>query len=1058
MAIISSRRRRLWVLPLALGLVLVGSVVGWGAGLPTVPVPGRPYGTLSPDGQIIMHPSRAVANRLIVRLRPTVSPQQVRPLVARGGGSIRSITPDGALMFVSLDPGTALDQAIAAYEAQPEVEYAAYDLLVYPTLVPNDPEYLNQYHHPLCDSPEAWDVTTGSSSVTIAVIDSGIDKDHPDLAGKLWINPGEIPGNGIDDDNNGYVDDVNGWDFVNSSNDVEPEPDGEDDDGNGYIDDNVNHGTFCSGLAAALGNDGYGVAGVDWGMRIMTCQVFPDDGPTSLTPILEAIYYAVDNGANVINMSLGGGYSTLYDAAISYAYNNRVLVVAAAGNEDWEFTDDSATWLSPVCNDGPNPYVDNYVLGVAATDANDRRASFSNYDGSSVNFVDVCAPGVDVYSSRYQNPLFPDFAEYFGAGSGTSFSCPITAGLAGLLLAERPERTPANLIGKIREGAKNIDSLNPQYAGKLGAGRINMADSLADMKPPEIEILSPLNNAAIYSTNPTIQATITDPESGVDVTRIRLQINDNPEIFVGDHYDSDTDFFSYGLTLSQGAHYHITLWAADNSGNDGYAEINFRILAKTFDAGLHLFSLPYTYNPGQFPSPRSLFGLAPGDVLNDVDMARWWPGDMRPVKYRRYPDSYGTFNPPDAQGGDPIVTSPPAGLGYFIRITLAPDADYATVSAPGISLGGTTSRYEIDLPYGANPPRGWHMIGCPFTSVLNWGSVQFITDGETQSVLEAVQDGVTDGVLWEFVSEGDGGHYEFPTDPLTATVEPFKGYWLHVWKDTTLVMFAPQVTGSAVAANAGADGLISDDGWQAQIIVSTGEHSDMSNYIGVSSQASAGYDPGLDIAEPPAVDTAVQCYQPRGDWEQYAARYARDIRPAAAGLQSWDMEVFCELSDVPVRVTWPQLNATVPPEIKLMLEDRDSGRQVFMRTASGYTFNSPEGGGVHHLRIVAYDETATSLTLAGISAQALSGSGGVVITYSVSKPAAVSAEICNISGVVIKRLGQRTSSGNQVEMMLWDGRSDRGSKVPSGRYLARITAQAADGQSVQAVRPFTILP
>ncbi len=141
-----------------------------------------------------------------------------------------------------------------------------------------------------------------------------------------------------------------------------------------------------------------------------------------------------------------------------------------------------------------------------------------------------------------------------------------------------------------------------------------------------------------------------------------------------------------------------------------------------------------------------------------------------------------------------------------------------------------------------------------------------------------------------------------------------------------------------------------------------------------------------------------------------------------------------------------------------MLEDRDSGRQVFMRTSSGYTFNSPEGGGVRHLRIVAYDETATSLTLAGISAQALSGSGGVVITYSVSKPAAVSAEICNISGVVIKRLGQRTSSGNQVEMMLWDGRSDRGSKVPSGRYLARITAQAADGQSVQAVRPFTILP
>ncbi len=242
-----------------------------------------------------------------------------------------------------------------------------------------------------------------------------------------------------------------------------------------------------------------------------------------------------------------------------------------------------------------------------------------------------------------------------------------------------------------------------------------------------------------------------------------------------------------------------------------------------------------------------------------------------------------------------------------------------------------------------------------------------------------------------------------------------------------------------------------------QLVASAGGDIDPSNYIGVSSRATAGYDPGLDVTEPPSVGSAVQCYQPRSDWDQYAGLYARDIQPITAGTQTWDIEVFCELSQTPVKLTWPRLNAVVPDDVKLMLEDLDGGQQVYMRTASGYSFVSPEGGGIQHLRIVAYDDTATSLTLTGVSAQAMPISGGVVITYNLSKPAMVSIEICNISGVVIKRLGERSSTGTEVEMVLWDGRSDRGTRVPSGRYLVRVTAEAADGQTVQAVRPANIL-
>ncbi len=1034
----------LLLLALVWGLLLLTMGVVSADPLPTVAVPGQPYTTIGPGGQFIVHPPRAVANRIIVGLRPGASLQQVQPLVNRAGGQAAGLSPDGAIMIIELDEGTDLAQAIAAYQAQPEVNFATYDRLVYPALVPNDPDLLEQYHHPLCDAMDAWDVTTGSASVNIAVIDSGIDTDHPDLSAKLWINSGEIADNGLDDDENGYIDDVNGWDFINNSNDIEPEPDGVDDDSNGFVDDNVNHGTFVSGLAAAMTNNGYGVAGVDWNARIMMLQVFPDDGGGAVSTIIEAIYYAVDNGADVINMSLGGGYTEAYDPAINYAYLNGVLVVVAAGNSDVEFTDDPATWESPVCNDGPNPYINNYVLGVAATDENDERAIFSNYDGSTANFVDVSAPGVDVYSTRYYNVGFVQFSEYFGTGSGTSFSSPITAGLAALLIAAEPGRTPADLITKIREGTDNIDALNPLYAGKLGTGRINMAGALEDIAPPEITIVNPLNNSTTVYPDIAVYAMIVDAESGVDEATIELEIDE--VAILG--FDYDAGELTYDVTLGEGLH-EIIVRASDNAGNEGEAVANFRILPKTFDAGLHLFSLPYTYNPGQFPTPDSLFGLDPGDVA----MHRWWPEDSNSDKYRTYPDNYGTFNPPDAMGGNPVVDSPPAGLGYFIQLS-----ESATVEEYGVVLDNAISTYEIDLHYGMVPPRGWNMIGCPFTSALDWGSVRFVTNGQTQSVTEAVDDGVTDGILWEFISTGNSsGYYDFPANPYTAALEPFKGYWVHVWEDTTLVVLAPSLGGAATTSAASSEAIAGGDGWQMQLVASAGGDIDPSNYIGVSSGATAGYDPGLDVTEPPLVGSAVQCYQPRSDWDQYAGRYARDIQPITAGTQTWDIEVFCELSQTPVKLTWPRLNAVVPDDVKLMLEDLDGGQQVYMRTASGYSFVSPEGGGLRHLRIAAYDDTATSLTLTGVSAQAMPISGGVVITYNLSKPATVTTEICNISGVVIKRLGERSSTGTEVEIVLWDGRSDRGTRVPSGRYLVRVTARAADGQTVQAVRPANIL-
>jgi len=565
---------------------------------------------------------------------------------------------------------------------------------------------------------------------------------------------------------------------------------------------------------------------------------------------------------------------------------------------------------------------------------------------------------------------------------------------------------------------------------------------------PKIEILYPLTNTVIFSTTPLIQASITDPDSGVDESSIVLTI-DTDVYTLGDFtYNAGSGLLVYDADLDAGLH-EVTVRAKNNDGDEAEKTVYFRILQKSFDAGLHLFSLPYTYDPGGFPTPDTLFGLSSGDVA----MHRWWPEDSDFNKYRTYPDNYGTFNPPDAMGGNPIVDSPPAGLGYFVRLP-----EKAAIQEPGIILDNSAPTYEINLTYGLVPPRGWNIIGCPYSKAVGWGSFQFVTNGKTQSIAEAIEDGVTNGILWEFVSTGDGGYYDFPTIPLSATIEPFKGYWIHVWQDTTLRLYAPSagVAGVTPAGNLG--NLEAEGDWQLQIIASAGGDIDPCNYIGAASTATSGYDPGLDVTEPPSVGSAIQCYQPRADWDGYSGNYARDIRSTVAGSQTWDVEVSCQLGGVPVRVTWPELNSAVPGAVKLMLEDVDTGQQVYMRTVAGYSFTSAEGGDIRHLRITSYDSSVTSLTLTGVSAQAMPPSSGAVITYNLSKPAMVTTEICNISGVIIKGLGERSSSGSRVEMVLWDGRSDHGTRVPAGRYLARITACAADGQTVQAVRPFVILP
>jgi len=293
-------------------------------------------------------------------------------------GLFKSIGVD----HVQLPAGMSVERALKILRKGKFVEYAEPNYYRYADIIPDDFYFGQQWGldntgqddgvaDADIDAPEAWDVTTGSDTVVIAVIDSGLDYSHPDLAANIWINPGEIDGNGIDDDNNGYVDDVRGWDFIQNNNAP-------------GANDSRGHGTHVAGIIAAEANNVNGVAGVNWSARIMPLRFINSFGVGTTSDAVLAMEYANAKGADVINNSWGGGgYSQALKDAIDVS---PALVVCAAGNEGSD---------NDTIPHYPSSYPSDNVIAVAATDNTDKLAIFSNFGATS---VDVAAPGQDILS------------------------------------------------------------------------------------------------------------------------------------------------------------------------------------------------------------------------------------------------------------------------------------------------------------------------------------------------------------------------------------------------------------------------------------------------------------------------------------------------------------------------------------------------------------------------------------------------------------------------------------------------------------------------------------
>lgn len=386
--------------------------------------------------------------------------QPVKAAVIGKGMTVPRTYKKTAMLHVKVPAGGNIETSLAEIRKIGKVVYVEPNARVYLLATPNEPDFARMWglHNTGqnggtddadIDAAEAWDVTTGGD-VIVAIIDSGLDTGHPDLAANLWVNPGEIAGNGIDDDGNGYIDDVHGYDFGGGDSDTS--------------DDIIGHGTHVAGTVGAVGNNGVGVVGVNWNVKLMACKFADGAGNLDIAAGIEAIEYAVAHGARVSNNSWGGyGFSqALYDAVRMAGQNDHLFVAAAANDAN----DNDQNPAYPASFDLDN------VIAVAATDRNDQLANFSNYG---LTTVDLGAPGVAILSTL---PLAgSQMGANYGEAQGTSMAAPHVAGAAAILLSVDNRLSHAALKAALLDNADPI----PALGGRCVTGaRLNLFNALPE--------------------------------------------------------------------------------------------------------------------------------------------------------------------------------------------------------------------------------------------------------------------------------------------------------------------------------------------------------------------------------------------------------------------------------------------------------------------------------------------------------------------------------------------------------------------------------------------------
>lgn len=992
----------------------------WAQRFPTVRLSARTWRRLGPRGQVVPMPDLAVADRLLVGFRARATTADLDDMAARVGGRVRRVLRGGQIAVVDLPPNSDLFAAADRLKRLSLVTLAEPDRVVWAYATPNDTLYGNQAAYMnVMRAPQGWDRTTGSSDVIIAICDTGTQLNHDDISGKTWVNTLEdidVPPD--DDDGNGYADDVNGWDFDNNNNDPNP---------NAYdpgADELVHHGTRTAGVAAAITNNAEGIAGIDWNAKIMAVQVLDNQGLGSNSNVIAGINYAADNGADVINLSLGGGYTASYTTPIRNAVAAGAVVVAAGGNINKEFTSDQATWDSPLCNDGDPG--ENNVIGAGSTDNSDVKSWFSNYDGSGQNFIDLMTPGENIWC-----PLFYDGATYateYGTIEGTSFSTAIISGLAALIKAIKPLATPAQITNIIRNGCDNIDGVsgNEAYAGKMGAGRINIENTLVAANPAPATVTNFQVADTPYDSGNSIDLAWTksadDGGGDNDVTGYDILVATSPggpfstldsvgpgtESYQHDPVPNGSDRY-YKVRTWDAAQYTDTavagpVQAADNRGS---AVVN--LPAGVSMVSFHIRPLDRNAN--------NLFGVTP-------------PPSLPWARYDPLLDDYHVLND---NPSDPYLEVD-MGLGFWVEL--------ATPVA--LSLNGhlaPVGDFTTELP------AGWSQRGNPYPSAYDF-TESIVTHDDTElSVAQADAAGIMSQYAWYWDNATSQHILLHDTLPGAVTDVPAEhGFWVFAFQACGLKL--PRAAAAAAGAGPRAASLSLRGGqWAVQLTASAGPLADRNNYVGV---AGADLPPGTIISPPPSPGPHVDLYLL--DPGMPGVRAAGSIAPGPAEELGWDLAVECNVPNAEVTVSTPDLSS-LPRGHYAVLEDLDADVQRFLRTAPSYRYNTGPAAATRHFRLTVSARQQGLLTITNVTAAPTRG-GSVEFGFNLSQPASVDCDIVNIAGRRLHRLRSRQPLPAGANQILWDGRTDMGTLAPTGTYLLNLRASDEARQRATAVRRF----
>lgn len=1129
-----------FALPLILSLlalipaIVFAAVPALGLHPKTEVVSGRTLRITDASGLMRSVPDLAVSGQVLARFWPAATQQQVAQMLATTGCQLLHQYRTPGLVLLGLPPGMSVNAGVNLLQGQGAVvRSASPDRMAYPARTPNDPQYGAQYQWPLIHAPEAWDVTTGSSTIVVGVVDSGIDLVHEDLASQIWRNTDEIAGNGLDDDGNGFVDDVNGWDFINGNNDPSP--------GDGTPGSSGDHGTHVAGLVGAATDNGVGVAGHAWNVQLMSVQVF-NNGGAAYSTIADAYEYAVANGAQVINMSIQGFYSDELTDPITLGYDSGVVTVCAAGNWSILMTDDPNTWISPVCNDGP-AFTDNHVLGVGASDSDDVAAGFSNLDGSSRDFVDVMAPGVNIWSTLLFNPG-DGFPDKYGSMSGTSMASPIVAGLAALVRSKFAMLTPDGVMAQIKGGCDNIDVKNPGHIGQMGAGRINSNNSLGDRAPGPARSVIAFDTPGDSGGSITVSwgLSIDDGRGFNDVTGYEVWRATDPagtfehvgDVAKGLKTYADTSvidyqqyyYIVYCLDAANRTASRVTEAAAarddtppdpviatakdtptDSGGSititwaytappDLMAYRVYRataafsdvsdaltdpadatdgsvLLLKTItDHSAHSYqdkttiddtdyyyavtavdtsqpanedtavtaSGPVRSNPNyafSFPPGLVLMGIGLGlqnndladvfDVAGGVQFARWDPSGGSDGAYVMY------------SPGDAFMRLQP-GRGFWMR----------NPNPTALSLSGAAAAEDVRVDFAV----GWNQLANPYVGDVTivsaddadtgaQATAHVRVGGTRYTLAESNTRNLTRDYFWTYDTATNS--YRLISDVLpyaTNVIAKGQGFFFMSNRTGQLVLTNPTASSTAAARPVAQRTPL--DGWSMRLMATIDGAADTDNFLGVSSRAEEiGH-----ISSPPPASDGPDLYFTTG-----GGRAATDFVEALGQGHSWTAAVSCSRPGARIHLSWPDLSA-MPRDCRPTLTDESTGRPIYMRTASGYDFTlgPRESSRQFTIRI----GTTAGDTLAIEALQAQDVGGNVSISYLLAAPAAVSVEIRNLAGRLVRRLSSDALNANGANTVTWNLAADAGQRVPAGRYVVCVRARAENGQVVQAIQSVAV--